>query len=407
MTTWDKKIIYLSYDGLTDPLGQSQILPYLIGLSSKGYKFIVVTFEKEIEYTIQKKEIEILCQKHHITWMPLLYHKKPPILSTIYDLWVLRKTVGRILRQSSISIIHCRSYITSLIGLDIKRKTNVKFIFDMRGFWPDERVEGGLWNLKNPFFKMAFLFLKKKERQFLKEADHIISLTENAKNEILSWRLKTAPISVIPTCVDLDLFNPASINKEDQEKLRSRLGILPSDFVLLYLGSWGTWYMTAEMLNLFKELKNYKPNAKFLIVTKDRINLMGYQLKNEVIITSSPRHLVPLHISLCNASVFFIKPSFSKKASSATKMAEILAMTVPIITNPGWGDVEQFKSNSIILVRGSLSENREWRRIFLRSLETSIENEALLTGFSLTSGVRSYHSVYLGLSYGQDIMTNN
>ena len=32
-------ILYLTYDGITDPLGQSQILPYLFGLSkNNNYK---------------------------------------------------------------------------------------------------------------------------------------------------------------------------------------------------------------------------------------------------------------------------------------------------------------------------------------------------------------------------------
>ena len=41
-----KNVLYLSYDGMTDPLGQSQVLPYIIGLSKKGYKFHLVSFEK-------------------------------------------------------------------------------------------------------------------------------------------------------------------------------------------------------------------------------------------------------------------------------------------------------------------------------------------------------------------------
>jgi hypothetical protein len=36
--------------------------------------------------------------------------------------------------------------------------------------------------------------------------------------------------------------------------------------------------------------------------------------------------------------MFFIKPSYSKIASSPTKMAECWAMNLPIITNEGIGD---------------------------------------------------------------------
>ena len=41
-----KNIFYLSYDGLLDPLGLSQIVPYLI-LISNNYNLEVISFEKK------------------------------------------------------------------------------------------------------------------------------------------------------------------------------------------------------------------------------------------------------------------------------------------------------------------------------------------------------------------------
>ncbi len=41
-----KKILFISYDGMTDPLGQSQVIPYLQGLSKKGFHFFLLSCEK-------------------------------------------------------------------------------------------------------------------------------------------------------------------------------------------------------------------------------------------------------------------------------------------------------------------------------------------------------------------------
>ena len=38
------KILYLTYDGLSDPLGQSQILPYIFKLN-KEHDFDIISFE--------------------------------------------------------------------------------------------------------------------------------------------------------------------------------------------------------------------------------------------------------------------------------------------------------------------------------------------------------------------------
>ena len=70
-----KNILYLSYDGMTDPLGQSQVLPYLVGLSKKGFQFTLISFEKPDRYFQEKSKIEALCIEHNIDWRPLLYTK--------------------------------------------------------------------------------------------------------------------------------------------------------------------------------------------------------------------------------------------------------------------------------------------------------------------------------------------
>jgi len=387
------RVLYLTYDGLTDPLGQSQILPYIIGLSGKEYSFSIISFEKPERFEKAKKEIEQVCIQHNIHWLPLAYHKNPPVLSTLFDVWTLWKKVKQEFRKNPFQIIHCRSYITSLIGVQPKKKWQVKFIFDMRGFWADERVEGGLWNLANPLFKVIYNFFKKKEQQFLRSADHVISLTENAKREILSWNLNNASITVIPTCVDTDLFDPSKIKKEDQLAVREQLKIAEDDFVLLYLGSWGTWYLGNEMLDFFAALKEKKSNAKFLILSSDKIDLERYSFKADVIVTQAARQLVPLYISIANLSVCFIKPSFSKKASSATKIGEILAMNVPVVTNSGWGDVEEMtnaKCGLMLLTEKLIPDS-------VSNLVACDSRKYCLEWLSLETGIKRYKQVYEGI----------
>ena len=62
---------------------------------------------------------------------------------------------------------------------------------------------------------------------------------------------------------------------------------------------------------------------------------------NDVIITSGKREEVPLLAKAGDFSLSFIKPSYSKKSSSPTKMGELLAMGIPVVCNDGVGDVKQ------------------------------------------------------------------
>jgi hypothetical protein len=115
-------ILYLTYDGLTDPLGQSQILPYLEGLAEEGYSFTIISFEKEKPFEERGSLIEEVIKRNNMQWCPLPYHKFPPVLSTLYDVFRLYRIAVSLHRKKSFTIVHCRSYITSLIGMRLKKR---------------------------------------------------------------------------------------------------------------------------------------------------------------------------------------------------------------------------------------------------------------------------------------------
>jgi len=54
----NKNILYLTYDGLTDQLGQSQILPYIIGLTKIGYHFSIISAEKDEFFEEEKAKLK-------------------------------------------------------------------------------------------------------------------------------------------------------------------------------------------------------------------------------------------------------------------------------------------------------------------------------------------------------------
>jgi len=232
------RVLFLSYDGLTDPLGQSQILPYLCGLADR-YSITIVSFEKDDRFEKLKGSIGQVCENAGLIWRPLKYHKYPPIFSTLYDLWLAWKLSTGLHRAEPFTFLQCRSYLAALIGLGMKNRYNTRFNYDMRGFWADERVEAGLWNRKNPLYNLIYLFFKQKESSFLKRSSQIVVLTEAAHLVLRDWGIDQ-PIKVIPCCVDLTLFNPARFDERQRQNFRSKLGINVSDFVVGYVGSLGT-----------------------------------------------------------------------------------------------------------------------------------------------------------------------
>jgi glycosyltransferase involved in cell wall biosynthesis len=386
------QILFLSYDGLTDPLGQSQILPYMVGLAARGYEISIVSFEKINRFREQSHVISGICEKAGIHWHPMRYRKSPPVLSTFFNVLALERKVLALNRERQFDIVHCRSYITPLSGFILQKRFGVKMLFDMRGFWADERVEGGLWKLSNPVYKLIFNFFKRKEKEFLSQADAIVSLTHAAKAYIISnFKIQENKISVIPCSVDLSLFDPSRYPAASRERLKKNLGIPQDSFVLLYLGSLGTWYMNQEMLDFFKTFRIHHPKAIFLIVTQDN-NLM--RSENGIFVTSAKRTEVPLYCSIANASIFFIRPGFSKKASSATKMGEVMAMGVPVITNKGWGDIEFFMNYTDSIMLYDVTGPEQLQRMF----DPNPIREFARNYLSLDAALDAYDFIYRKLT---------
>lgn len=401
--------IFISIDGMTDPLGQSQVLPYLSGLSKLGYNFWIISLEKDEAFLKNRKAIENICELNNIKWHPIEYRKNIPIYSPLINLKNLLKEVEVVSKTNKINLIHCRSYLATLIGLWIKKKYNIPFIFDMRGFFADERIDGGQWNINNPIYKKVYNYFKKNEKQFLTESAHNISLTYKALEHISAIDLKgkkLSPTTVIPCCADLHHFSIKDTSKENSNLLRKKLNIASEKYVLVYLGAVGSWYMTDEMMQFFVELKKEKKDALFLILTAEEPKIVLDSAKkagvllDDIRVLKASRKEVPEYLLFCDSSVFFIKPTFSKKASSPTKLGELLSMGIPVVCNSGVGDVNEIvtKSNTGVIVNdfkeSTLNAAAKQILSYPRGEKLRENAESVIDFFSLEQGIKRYASVY-------------
>lgn len=406
------KILYITYDGILDPLGQSQILPYIKGLGNKEAKITVLSFEKP-EKLSNKKLIDGYKTDMNnvgISWIKLAYHKRPPIPATLYDLlrglliclWVVRK--------QKIRIVHCRGYLPSIIGYILKILLKPSFLFDVRGFWADEKVDAGAWSTNS----MVYRVFKRMEKRFFLKADQIVVLTNIAKSMVqkFSYLKNSCPsIQVIPTCVDLKRFKPIQASPMELDIVKDR-------FVILYIGSLGTFYCLDQMIEFFFELTKWKKNALFFFLSNTSPDLITEKMREKGIpessylITHAPYEEVPLYISKANITISFIKPTFSKKSSCPTKFAESLACGVPVIINKGIGDCDEVVVEEKVGVVVNHFTPQAYQRAIEEMFELLLDGELLsercrktaFKYFSLDDGVEKYWEIYKRLTdRGQEI----
>ncbi len=401
--------VFLSYDGMTDPLGESQVLPYLKGLVERGVSMRLVSFEKPDRMTKDGARIQAFCTTQSIEWHPLVYHKSPPVLSTLYDGWKLKQKLRALYRDKPFHILHCRSYITAEEGLRWKKSHGTGFLFDMRGFFPDERVDGGVWNLKNPLYKAIYTHFKRREKELLLAADRVISLTHKGKEIMEAFPYLTNKsnwtCSVIPCCTDLAHFDPEAVSREKAEMWRKELRLVKAGTVIIYVGSLGTWYLVDEMVAFFAQWLKQEPDAVWLVATRDDASGLWKRAKelgipsDSIRVQGFSRQDLPSVISLADFALFFIKAAYSKQASSPTKQGELMAMNVPVICNRGVGDsdyiVEHFKSGILV---DQLSDESYAKAIDQALALLGTQMHHLRAGaeayFALTRGVEAYFAAY-------------
>lgn len=400
-----KKVLYITYDGLTDPLGQSQVLPYLQHLSKQGYRFTILSFEKRIRYEKEGPVIQAIADAAGIEWVPLFFTANPPVLSKMYDRYQMSKTALALYKKHKFDMVHCRSYVAAEMGLKLKRKFGVKMLFDMRGFWADEKVDNGQWNLQKPFYKRLYNFYKQKEKDFLLNADGIISLTQAAKDYLLQKEeYQDLSIEVIPCCADLTHFDYTKVPAEAVVRQKEALNIPSHAKVITYLGSVGGWYMTKEMFAFFAEALAQYPEYVMLLLTKDNPELVKREAAEQgipaekVFITYSTRQQLPVYLAMCASSIFFIRNTFSKTASSPTKHAELMGMGIPVICND-IGDTGHIinSTKTGLLINEFSKENLRSAVKLLPQVEQTDKGyirQCAYELFDLEAGAKRYLSVY-------------
>lgn len=332
-------VLYVSYDGALEPLGESQVVSYLERLAA-DYAITLISFEKPSDAAdkARMRAMRTRLNASGIEWVPMRYHKRPPVISTVLDALGGIVQARRAARARSIRIIHARSYVPSLIALGARSASRAAFLFDVRGLWVDEKVEAGHW----PKGGLVYRAGKWWERRFYAAADAIVSLTENGVRAIADLGVTVAPgvpLEVIPTCADLQRFSPGP--KDPQ--LLAQLGLTGAP-VIGCVGTMGNWYLRQEMIDCLATFAKSWPELRILIVTRDDRDVLRADLEragvpgDRLVLVSAHFEEMPRYIRLFDAGLFFIRASFSKRGSAATKLAEFLGCGVPVVINDGVGD---------------------------------------------------------------------
>ena len=388
--------LYLSRNGLLEPLGQSQVFAYLRGLS-RDYNITLITYEKDEDWAdkarLQKARRD--CKDLGIRWLPQHFRRWPkivaPAFSMIRMVWLVRREV----RRRDIRLIHARSNIPAATALAVSWITGVPFLFDLRSLFPEELITARRMR-RGSFLHRAIIWA---ERVCLAKSAAVISQTHAAVNHLKSvypTELKDQRLVMIPTCADLDRFSPP-LDRPSGPTVHGCIGTILSG-----------WFRTDWLAAWLSAVAQDDTDARFDIVTRDDADRVRVALDpmnkfgDRLTIGPRPSEEMPAAVRGHDLTVmFYAGGEVSELGRSPTRMAEVLGCGLPVVANEGVGDVADIirrynvgvvvKDGSYAAMMVALDELKE-----LRSDPDlpSRCRKAAEEVFSLQAGTEAYRKLY-------------
>lgn len=182
----------------------------------------------------EKRELVDGIQVHRFILSPKIYKKIHALVFSFpfYQI-ILKQTVKSFINKGDFDIIHIHDMIVASVALPIAKKANIKTILDLHENRPAimplyTHVNSGLGK-----YLINIKKWEKKQIELAKQADKVIVVTPEAKQDLLeaSRKLEHDIISV-PNSVEIDRFKAYKINNEISHKYVDK-------FVILYLGNTG------------------------------------------------------------------------------------------------------------------------------------------------------------------------
>jgi len=332
--------LYICYFGVSEPLVNTQVIPYLRELVRAGHTIHLLTFEPQSSRVHDPEFAAVKTQElstQGITWHWRTYHKGG-LTAKLTDFLSGTWNILRIARVNKINLLHARSQVAMSMAMVASWFHRAKILFDIRGLQAEEYVDAGIWSSAS----FGYRITKWIEHKGIRRADHIVVLTELFKRYLVEHEsVSPENITVVPCCVDVNKFVEAAKQSTPTKP-----------FTAVYAGTITGLYLLPEMAAFVMAVRQRIPQTFFQILSgsptapaQQILHSTGFSDDQFKIERVSPDE-VASHEAEAKVGLCFLKPSFSKIACSPTKIAEYLAAGVPVVCTAGAGDTDAIITNN-------------------------------------------------------------
>ncbi|PQJ96089.1 TIGR04063 family PEP-CTERM/XrtA system glycosyltransferase [Chromatium okenii] len=174
----------------------------------------------------------------------------------------MRQTELRLLKLAQRlqpDVLHAHSPVLNAIpALRVGRRLGLPVVYEIRAFWEDAAVDHGTTHEGS----LRYRATRALETWALKRVDHVFTICDGLRQDIVARGLAANKITVIPNAVDIERFQ---LSGEADAALKQQLG-LDNAIVLGFVGSFYAYEGLDLLLDALPRLRHSHPNLRLLLV---------------------------------------------------------------------------------------------------------------------------------------------
>jgi PEP-CTERM/exosortase A-associated glycosyltransferase len=182
-----------------------------------------------------------------------------PAFGYLQEMRATYRRIAELLVEVQPDILHAHSpVLNALPAIRAARRHGLPIVYEVRAFWEDAAVDHGSTHYSSLRYRLS----RSLESYVLRRVDHVTTICEGLRTEILSRGLPSDRVTVIPNAVDAHEFGFGSI---PDEALRQKLGV-EGCTVIGFAGSFYAYEGLDLLIEAVGMLAPRNPDLRVLLV---------------------------------------------------------------------------------------------------------------------------------------------
>ena len=222
-----------------------------------GWDTLQMTSPKQGEGAAREEDVDGL-RFHRTAWSPGPT-SRVPLLRELAQMRATRARLREIAGRERPDVLHAHSpVLDALPALAVGRSLRVPVVYEVRAFWEDAAVDHGT----NREGGARYRATRALETLALARADHVTTICEGLKRDIVARGIPGTRVTVIPNAVDVDAF---AFGLPRDPELAQALG-LSGKTVVGFVGSFYAYEGLDVLLRAFPAVLRERPDVRLLLV---------------------------------------------------------------------------------------------------------------------------------------------